>query len=76
MEQKIKIGDLDLIVSDNIIKNGDFFVEFNNGKVIQNLYQLLEENFENYHLNGVDVIVVHKENLNINIEKYKRVENI
>lgn len=76
MEKKIKIGDLDLIISDNKIKNGDFFVEFSNDKIKPNLYQLLEENFDNYHLNGVDVIVVHKDNLNINIEKYKRVENI
>lgn len=76
MEQKIKIGDLDLIISDNKIKNSDFFVEFDNGKVKPVLYQLLEENFENYHLNGIDVIVVHKETINLNNLNYKKIENI
>lgn len=72
MEQKIKIGNLELVLSDNKIKSGDFFVEFNDGKVKQNLYQYLEEKFENYHFNGIDVVVVNEIN-NIN---YKRVENI
>lgn len=76
MEQKIKIGDLDLIISDNKIKNSDFFVEFDNGKVKPVLYQLLEENFENYHLNGIDVIVVHKETINLSNLNYKKIENI
>lgn len=76
MEQKIKIGDLDLIISDNQIKNSDFFVEFDNDKVKPVLYQLLEENFENYHLNGIDVIVVHKETINLSNLNYKKIENI
>lgn len=67
------INDTKLIVSDDIIKQGDFFLEITeNGSVMQHINQLID--IKDYQLNGINVITIDK--IDNNNKKYKKITNL
>lgn len=71
---KCKIGNLDLVFSDEEIKEGDFFIDIKDGKFESHIHQY-HNTMKNYVLNGVDVITVNKIEFE-NDNNHKRIINL
>lgn len=67
-----KIGNLDLIVSDEKIEYGNFFIVLKeNGNIEPYIYQL--SSMPNFKLNNVKIVTINKLELNKN---YKKIINL
>lgn len=66
------INGVKLIVSNDVIKKGDFFIEINeNGSFMSHINQLID--IKDYQLNGINVITIDKID---NSKNYKKITNL